>query len=202
MKMLATLLLAVMLLLSISPALAETADAAAMQQAREALEKLGYPVSGEAVAMALEQHRMMQEMYARSGLTTEAPEQSELIYGLVLYEGIGAYDYDTLTWTPTSDWVYAFDAEFFNIEGMYTEFLQGVQSILPEAQFANVREDLSGMDEQLEGTRKVFFEFNGHSYVVTLKSEGDWLNGDIIDFVNQVLKTEGFDKRLHIVSSE
>ena len=36
--------------------------------------------------------------------------------------------------------------------------------------------------------------------MTTLKSEGDWLNGEIVDFLNRVLKTEGFDKQLHIVS--
>ena len=35
---------------------------------------------------------------------------------------------------------------------------------------------------------------------VTLTSEGDWLNTEIIDFLNQVLKTEGDNNRLHIVS--
>lgn len=105
-----------------------------------------------------------------------------------------------LVFTPTSDKLYVFDAEFFNIEGMYTEFLQGVQAIMPDAQITAVREDLSGMNEYLEGSRKVFFEFNGHSYVVTLESQGDWLNPEIIDFLNKVLITEGYPGRLHIVS--
>lgn len=201
MKKYLTLLLAILLLLNITPALAEQADAAAMQRARETLEKLGYPVSDESFDMALEQHRMMQEWYAQAGyIPAELNDQSELAYQLLLCEGIGVYDYDALTWTPTSDKIYVFDAEFFNIEGMYTEFLQGVQAIMPDAQISAVREDLSGLDEHLEGKRKVSFEFNRHSYVTTLKSDGDWLNGEIIDFLNQVLKTEGLSNRLHIVS--
>ena len=199
MKKLLTLLLAAMLLLNAGLALAEQPDEAAMRRARQTVEKLGYPISDEAFAMALEQHRMMQAWYAQSGITA-ASDQGDLVYQLLLCQGIGEYDYDALTWTPTSDRIYVFDAEFFNIVGMYTEFLQGVQAILPEAQITNVREDLSGMDEYLEGKRKVYFAFNGHAYVTPLKSEGAWLNGEIIDFLNQVLKTEGFDKQLHIVS--
>lgn len=199
MRKLTALLLAVLLLCG--AALAESPEEKSLHAAREALEKLGYTISEEAVDVALTRHREMQAMYLRAGVTEglEA-EQSDFVYNLLAYEGMGVYDYDTLTWTPTSNQIYVFDAEFFNIEGMYTEFLQGVQAIMPDAQIANVREDLSGMDEYLEGSRKVFFEFNGHSYVKTLKSYGDWLNTEIIDFLNQVLTTEGMGKRLHIVS--
>ena len=198
MKRLLNLLLAMLLLLV--PARAESVDVEAMQRARDALNRQGFSISDECFARALEYRRTMQEMYAWSGFDAGNPEQSELIYELLLCEGIGVYDYDALTWTPTSEQIYVFDAEFFNVEGMYTEFLQGVQSIMPDAQITDVREDLSGMNEYLEGKRKVLFEFNGHSYVVTLTSEGDWLNTEIIDFLNQVLKTEGDTNRLHIVS--
>ena len=198
MKRLLSLLLAILLLSA--PALAESTDAEAMQQAREALVRQGFFISDVCFTAALAYHRAMQEMYERVGLPAEPPEQSELIYELLLCEGVGVYDYDTLTWTPSSEQIYVFDAEFFNIEGMYTEFLQGVQSIMPDAQITDVREDLSGMNAHFEGKRKVFFDFNGYSYVVTLTSEGDWLNAEIIDFLNQVLKVEGFEKRLYIVS--
>lgn len=198
MKRLLSMLLT-LLLLSV-PALAEMEETAALQHARDTLTRQGFAISDESFARALEHRRTMQEMYVRAGIAAGSPEQSELIYELLLCEGFGEYDYDTLTWTPTSDQIYVFDAEFFNIEGMYTEFLQGVQSIMPDAQITNVREDLSGMDAFLEGTRRVLFEFNGHSHVVTLDSSGDWLNTEIIRFFNQVLKTEGYDKRLHVVS--
>ena len=200
MKQILTVLLA--LLLSVSCALAAQPDEAAMQNARQALEKLGYPVSDRAADMALEQHRMMLEWYVQSELlpSDSFGSQGDWAYQLLLCEGIGEYDYDAMIFTPTSDKIYVFDAEFFNIEGMYTEFLQGVQAIMPDAQITAVREDLTGMNEYLDGSRKVYFDFNGHSYVVTLKSEGDWLNAEIIDFLNRVLKTEGMPKRLHIVS--
>ena len=201
MKKLLALLLAAALLLNVGLA-AEQLDDAAMRDARQALEKLGYPVSDKSYAMVLEQHRMMQEWYAQAEVlpSDTFTSQNNWVYQLLLWEGIGEYDYEALTWMPTSDKIYVFDAEFFNIEGMYTEFLQGVQAIMPEVKITGVREDLSSMNEDLEGERKVFFECNDHSYVVTLKSQGDWLDTEIIDFLNQVLKVEGFEKQLHIVS--
>lgn len=199
MKKLLTFLLIAVMLLNAGTALAAQPDEATMQKARQALEKLGYPLSDSVFETALQQHRMMQAWYSQAGMEA-ASSQGDMVYQLLLCLGIGEYDYDALTWTPTSDRIYVFDAEFFNIVGMYTEFLQGVQAIMPEAQITNVREDLSGMNEYLEGSRKVSFECNGHAYVKTLKSEGDWLNGEIIDFLNQVLQVEGFKKQLHIVS--
>ena len=193
------LILLLVLLLSVSCALAEQPYEAAMRNVRKTLESHGYPVSDNAFAMALEQISVMQEWHAQFGIQATV-DQHDMVYQLLLCEGIGEYDYDALTFTPTSDKIYVFDAEFFNIEGMYTEFMQGVQAIMPEAQITAVREDLTGMNAYLEGSRKVFFECNGHTYVVTLKSQGDWLNAEIIDFLNDVLKVEGFEKRLHIVS--
>lgn len=192
-------LILLLVLLSISWALADQPYEAAMRNARQTLEGQGYRVSDKAFAMALEQINLMQEWYTQFGVQ-ETISQHDMVYQLLLCEGIGEYDYDALVFTPTSNKLYVFDAEFFNIEGMYTEFLQGVQAIMPDAQITAVREDLSGMNEYLEGSRKVFFEFNGHSYVVTLESQGDWLNAEIIDFFNKVLITEGYPGRLHIVS--
>lgn len=197
MKRILILLLA--LLLSVSCALADQPYEAAMRNARQTVENQGYPVSDDAFALALEQIAMMQEWYTQAGIQATVT-QRDMVYQLLLCEGIGEYDYDAMVFTPTSDQIYVFDAEFFNIEGMYTEFLQGVQAIMPDAQITAVREDLSGMNEYLEGSRKVFFECNGHAYVVTLESQGDWLNAEIIDFLNKVLKTEGMPGRLHIVS--
>ncbi|MBQ3157502.1 MAG: hypothetical protein IJB81_11405 [Clostridia bacterium] len=195
------LILLLALLLTV-PALAEQAEIPVLQSAREALETLGYPISDEAVAQTLAYQRRMQEWYKTAGiqLSDRWDSREELAYLLLQCQGLGVYDYDALTWSPTSERVYAFDAEFFHVAGMYTEFLQGIQAIMPEAKITAVREDLSGMDEDLGGSRKVYFDFNDHAYVVKLRSDGDWFNGEMIDFVNQVLETEGLPNRLHMVS--
>lgn len=195
------LMMLLALLLTV-PALAEQAEMPVLQSAREALETLGYPISDEAVAQTLAYHRRLQEWSERTGVqfSDRWENREEVAYQLLQCQGLGVYDYDALTWLPTSERVYAFDAEFFHVAGMYTEFLQGVQAIMPEAKITAVREDLSGMDDDLGGSRKVYFDFNEHSYVVTLRSDGDWFNGEMIEFINQVLETEGLPNRLHMVS--
>ena len=142
---------------------------------------------------------------------------------LLMRVGQGVYDYDTYTWTPTSADVYAFDCEIFNISKMYTDFLQGVASIVPGFAYTDVEEtleeteedgegpdfsDVMGYLEQLmgrlssggpssEGTKTVSFQLNGHTYQNELAYYGDWFNEDAVDWINQVLETEGLSGRLY-----
>ena len=57
--------------------------------------------------------------------------------------GMGNYDYETWTYTPSSRDVYAFDVEVVNIEAMYRDFLRGVTAIGDgELEFTEIKEDL------------------------------------------------------------
>lgn len=123
-------------------------------------------------------------------------------YTMLVYLGMGEYDWETFERTPVSDKVYAQDAEVFNIEKMYTEFLEGVDSIIPDAEFTEIYEDLSGMTEDLDGRRSVSFRCNGSPYEAELDSYGDWLNPEIVSFVNGALKKEGCMAQLRVVSDE
>ncbi len=130
-------------------------------------------------------------------------------YMLLAELGMGDYDDESGEWTPTSDRVYAFDAEVFDIEHMYTLFLKGIQSIVPDIEITDVKEDLSGMTEEMtsseesgemtDGTRSVSFLCNGHPYAIELTSYGDWINPEIIDFMEDVLEKENCPKRLHLL---
>lgn len=192
----ASLLLAFLLFFGCLPAFAEQA---AFVQAREALQGLGFTISDDTLTAAQEHYRVYREFISHTGLSIPAAEedQEQIVYTILMAEGMGLYDYDALTWKPTSNQIYAFDAEFFNIVGMYTEFLQGVQSIVPDAAFGSVRENLREMTDHFEGHRSVSFTCNGHPYEVRLASYGDWLNEEIIPFINQVLEKEGCSGRLH-----
>ena len=75
--------------------------------------------------------------------------------------GWGVYDYNTYTWTPTSTDVYAFDCEIFNIEKMYTDFLQGVASIVPGFAYTDVEETLEEEEEILEETDGEWSDVSG-----------------------------------------
>ncbi len=129
---------------------------------------------------------------------------TDLLLGL----GMGNVDADTGEWTPRSSQVYAFDAEIFDIAHMYTQFLHGVQAIVPDIVITDIREDLSVMTDELtvsddplrpatDGKRSVSFVCNGHPYSVELDSFGDWFNEDMFRFMNQVLAAENCPLRLH-----
>ena len=149
----------------------------------------------------------------RKAIISQYRKPAYLMYAYLLDLGLGITDEKTGAWTPASDRVYAFDAEFYDIENMYSLFLQGVQSIVPDAVFADVEEDISGMTWELswssdpaelptDGTRRVSFICNGHPYSIELTSYGDWFNGEMLDFVNDVLRAEGCRKQLHILSPQ
>ena len=65
-----------------------------------------------------------------------------MITMLLAAVGVGHFDAETFEWTPTSDIVYSFDVEVFDIDRMYTLFLQGIQSISgDEFEITQIREE-------------------------------------------------------------
>lgn len=203
MKRLIALLLACLMLCL--PAAAEVEPSDTLLQARDVLGHLGFSISDESISAAVRQQQLIQQLWEQAGFTV--PNDLGTCANLLLcQEGWGEYNYLTMTWTPTSDQVYAFDAEVFNVAGMYAEFLQGAEAIIPGAQFTDVQEDLSGMtaawDEEnfTDGYRSVSFLLNGKHYETRLVSYGDWFNDEFIGFVNDALEAEGFSGQLHCVS--
>lgn len=204
-----SLLLACSLLLCAVPALGESAEERGMLRARDTLNTLGFDLSDECVAGAVAHYREMEEIYRHSSFFDAlTPDLATCAYLLLMQEGMGKFDPETFAWSPSSDKIYVFDAEFFNIEGMYTEFLTGVQAIVVDGEFTDVTEDLSGMTAEWDettwsdGYRSVAFRLNGQPYDVRLASYGDWLNMDILPFLNAALKKEGCAAQLHCVSDE
>lgn len=165
-------------------------------------------ISDDVYAVACQHHDELLKMMSDVGFGMEPYTSREFFsYYLLMTLGIGEYDYDSLTWSPTSDQIYVLDAEVFNVGAMYTEFMQGVQSIVHDAQFTHVAEDLSGMTaswnpDGSDGYRFVGFLCNGRPYSIRLTSYGDWLNPEIIDFVNDALQKEGCSGQLHIISED
>ena len=177
----------------------------AMAQARLRLQALGIEVS-DALAGEVEQAQAeMAQHMEKAGVPFEGPTASGTVYDLLVFMGCGDYSQETGEWMPASDRVYAFDAEVYDIEHMYARFLRGMQAIIPGIAITDVREDLSGMAEDMnfsgvDGTRSVDFRVNGHSYSVTLESRGDWFNEDMIAFFMDVLEKEQDHGRLHQIT--
>ena len=160
----------------------------------EKLRRLGFDLSDSAL------EAIGEELHADPNTLS----LTDLLLGL----GMGDYDYGTGKWTARSSSVYAFDAEVFDIDNMYTLFLQGVQAIVPDISITDIREDLSGMTEEMvwpedlshsptDGTRSVSFVCNGHDYSIELESRGDWFNEQMFDFMDRVLEKENCPLKLY-----
>lgn len=165
-----------------------------------AFRDLGIDVPDDAVR---ETEQWLTSMYSQSSME-EQPWEFPL--SLLRCLGWGDYNYDTGAWTATSSDVYAFDTEVFDINHMYTLFLQGISSIVPGFACANVTEVIDEWDETetvakglltgAEGITTVRFTLNGHAYERQLNFYGDWFDSAAIDWINEVLTAEGFDGQL------
>lgn len=138
---------------------------------------------------------------------------NQTMFDILLNLGMGEFNEATGEWMPKSNQVYAFDAEVFDVEHMYTLFLQGVQSIVPDVVISDIQEDLSQMTDEMipsetvewlqtDGKRTVSFICNDHPYSIELESWGDWINEGMLDYMNDVLEKEGCPNRLHVISHE
>ena len=179
----------------------------AMAQARLRLQALGIEVS-DALAGEVEQAQdVMAQHMAKAGIQARETTPGGTVYDLLIFMGCGDYSQETGEWMPTSDRVYAFDAEVYDVEHMYAQFLRGMQAIIPGIAITGVREDLSGMTEDMsfigvDGTRSVDFCVNGHPYSVTLESRGDWFNEDMLAFFMDVLEKEQYPGGLQQISGD
>ena len=182
----------------------------AMAQARLRLQALGIEVS-DALAGEVEQAQdVMAQHMAKAGIQARETTPGSTVYDLLIFMGCGDYSQETGEWMPTSDRVYVFDAEVYDVEHMYAQFLRGMQAIILGIAITGVREDLSGMTEDMsfscfigvDGTRSVDFCVNGHPYSVTLESRGDWFNEDMLAFFMDVLEKEQYPGGLHQISGD
>lgn len=111
---------------------------------------------------------------------------------LLCYEGMGQYDDYTWEWTPSTSGVYWFDAEFFNLDTMYTDFLTGVSAMSEDLDFENIREDYSDVDWYTStGTILISFDWNGQHYVMEAECNGDWFNSDVLCELMEIVQSKG-----------
>ena len=116
--------------------------------------------------------------------------------------GRGNYDFETLTYTPSSEDVYAFDMEVFNETEMYRDFLRGVAAIgNGELDFTEMEENLEGVDwEAGTGSRGITFKWQGNLYTLEGKVMGDWFDFSVADQLNQMIMEQQEGKRLYFGS--
>lgn len=120
---------------------------------------------------------------------------------LLLTVGAGEFDFDTLEWTPSSRQIYCFDLEAFNIDQMYTYFLEGVLAINEgEFEITQIEEKLSReQTDKGPKSHKIQFKCNETKYEYDAEVLYDWFDTGILDYMNRVLEKEGISKRLYFM---
>jgi len=119
---------------------------------------------------------------------------------LVLYHaGCGEYDYDSFEWYPATSGVYTFDAEFFEVGSMYTQFLQGVEAMSRgELVFENIIEDDSHVDfESGSGYKTVTFAYAGKTYSQHPEMVYDWFDTNFANALAKIVEDSPGEKRLY-----
>lgn len=125
------------------------------------------------------------------------------IVGLIFdHLGVGDYDFERNSWNPSSEDVYSFDMEFFDISTMYTHFLRGVMQIAKgDIDITDIKEDLSQIDfEKGSGLHIVYFKCNGIPYEYQAKTDHDWFDCHMVSFMNQILREQNIEKSLFMAS--
>jgi hypothetical protein len=131
----------------------------------------------------------------------EIAKTMDITATFLTYVGGGEFDYDTWEWSPSSDQVYCFDVEVFNVGCMYETFLQGIISISNEEfEITEITENLSNINEDSGlGTRDVSFNYNGTPYTLTAEAQHDWFDTNMLSEMNQVFQQEGNPKKLYFM---
>lgn len=125
---------------------------------------------------------------------------SEMDFRSVLLSlGWGEFDYDQKLWMPTSRQVFAFDAEVYDIDHMYLNYMKGIQAISQEElTITDVKQDNSGVNwDEPSGTVVVTFRLNGMECRYDADFQGDWLDVRIRQALNGYLKQLGIEKRFY-----
>ncbi len=111
--------------------------------------------------------------------------------------GMGEYS-STWVWTPSSNGVYWFDTEFYDVSNMYTHFLLGVSALDSSLDFESI-EEMVDKTTFLEGTgdRSVRFSWDGEIYTIEAEMYYDWFDPAVADMLNQIIRDNETGKQLY-----
>lgn len=138
---------------------------------------------------------MPEDLRQKLGYT---PESFSDMADVLVMLGYGDYDPETWTNIPYTDDVYAFDAEMFDVQQSYTELLEAVERMSRgEVTIENVQIHLAEeLFEAGNGSLPIAFQLNGRNYSYIAAFDYDWMDVEIIDFVNGILEEQGGTKRI------
>ncbi len=121
--------------------------------------------------------------------------------GLLCCIGGGEYDDVTWEWTPSHNGVYWFDAEVFDIEAMYSNFLTGVSALDSDLDFQITKEWTENVNWSTgTGDQFVHFFWNEKEYTLHGKLDYDWFDFDVAEDLNEIIRDAGTGKQLYFSS--
>jgi len=117
---------------------------------------------------------------------------------ILAWLGYGETDYETWITTPYTDDVYAFDSEMYDIEGAYLDLLDAVERLSGGGADIDNCEVQISEELFLQGTGEfpIVFTLNGRECRYMAELQTDWMDCEIIDYLNRILKDQGIDKRI------
>lgn len=117
---------------------------------------------------------------------------------ILSYAGYGYYDEETGK-RIFLDSVFWFDFEGIDVSRDYLDIMEGLNALgKGEFTLTNVSESGSGIDwESGGGELTVSFTYDGLPYQFVAQINNDWIDGEIIDYFNGVLKQRGNVKRMY-----
>lgn len=132
-----------------------------------------------------------------------ADMEKEQILGLLLDDmGMGVHDEEHDVSFCMSEQIYSFDMEVFDIEQIYTHFLEGLSMIVKEDfTFTDIEEDTGKVDfEAGTGIQTIHFCCNGKHCQYDAKVVDDWFDPGMLTYINQVIKEYNTGKCLYVAS--
>lgn len=123
---------------------------------------------------------------------------------LLVWVGMGDYDEDAGTWTPSANGVFAPDYEPWTQETMYTDFLRGISAMDPDTlEITDITEDISGLDEkEWRGVITLSFTLDGQPHELRLNSPGPWLDETAMMQIADVINALDGSRQLYFADDE
>lgn len=123
--------------------------------------------------------------------------EENVYFGMLSVIGSGDMNYTSNIWKPTSSQIYTFDAEFLDIMRMYEHYMNGLQSICSEEiKFDFVKQHNIINEDELERI-ELNIGLNKKTYKCTFDANYNWLNLEVLNFVNGILKSEGIKSKFY-----
>ena len=161
----------------------------------ETLRGLDIDISEEAAGKVAQAMAEWRDYYERSDWARESPGLLDFLdsyESLLSMLGNGAGEYDEQTWEiiPITDDVYAFDAEMITIQVGYQELLHAVTRLSGgKIDIRNLSMSIPGaVLESGYGAFYMVFQINGKPVRYKAKLRTDWMDENILDFLNEQIR--------------